>query len=120
MIPTWQADIAEALSPLEGLLAVEGYNYELLRLRAIRDGERLEFEDLPEVEPDPAAEEPQSTKRKNMWPRLRRTTTLPCSMTTPTNLAPDRGRAKTPDAAADAPAIAPGASRRLDLRLSPR
>ena len=33
------ADIAESLVPLAGLLAAEGYNYELMRLHAIRDGE---------------------------------------------------------------------------------
>ncbi len=48
--PDLAADLAEAIAPLEGLLAAEGYNYELLRLHAIRDGERLEFEDLPEAE----------------------------------------------------------------------
>ena len=47
------ADIVEALAPLEGLIAAEGYNYELMRLHAIRDGESLEFEDAPEEEPEP-------------------------------------------------------------------
>ena len=45
-------DIAEALAPLEGQLMAQGYGYELTRLRAIRDGETLEFE-LP---PEPVAE----------------------------------------------------------------
>ena len=45
------ADLAEAIAPLEALLAAEGYNYELLRLHAIRDGKSLEFEDLPIAEP---------------------------------------------------------------------
>jgi len=48
------ADIAETLAPLEEKLAAEGYNYELMRLRAIRDGVDLEFEDVPEEEPAPA------------------------------------------------------------------
>ena len=47
------ADITEELAPLEGLIAAEGYNYELMRLHAIRDGVSLEFEDLPEDEPEP-------------------------------------------------------------------
>lgn len=54
--PELAADLAEAIAPLEGLLAAEGYNYELLRLHAIRDGESLEFDDVPEAEA-PAAEE---------------------------------------------------------------
>ncbi len=53
--PDLAADLAQAIAPLEGLLAAEGYNYELLRLRAIRDGEILEFEDLPEAEADAEA-----------------------------------------------------------------
>ncbi len=47
------SDICETLAPLEGQLAAEGYNYELMRLRAIRDGVDLEFEDVPEEEPAP-------------------------------------------------------------------
>ena len=54
--PDLAADLAQAIAPLEGLLSAEGYNYELLRLRAIRDGEGLEFEDIPEAE-QPAAEQ---------------------------------------------------------------
>ena len=52
------ADLAEALAPLEDGLVAAGYNYELRRLHAIRDGEILEFEDLPDEEPapDPVAE----------------------------------------------------------------
>ena len=53
--PDLAADLVTAIAPLEGLLVAEGYNYELLRLRAIRDGERLEFEDPPPVD-EPAAE----------------------------------------------------------------
>ena len=52
--PDLAGDLAAAIAPLEGLLAAEGYNYELLRLRAIRDGERLEFDDPPPAE-EPAA-----------------------------------------------------------------
>lgn len=48
--PDLAADLAQAIAPLEALLAAEGYSYELLRLHAIRDGESLEFEDLPEAE----------------------------------------------------------------------
>ena len=48
-------DLAEAIAPLEGLIAAEGYNYELLRLHALRDGEALEFEDVPEEELAPEA-----------------------------------------------------------------
>ncbi len=54
--PELAADLAEAIAPLEGLLAAEGYNYDLMRLHAIRDGEILEFDDVPEVE-DSTAEE---------------------------------------------------------------
>ncbi len=47
------SDIYEALAPLEVLLTAEGYQYELLRLAAIRDGVALEFEDvLPEEAPE--------------------------------------------------------------------
>ena len=49
--PDLASDLVTAIAPLEGLLAVEGYHYELLRLRAIRDGERLEFEDPQTEEP---------------------------------------------------------------------
>ncbi|MCY3833283.1 MAG: tetratricopeptide repeat protein [Chloroflexi bacterium] len=45
------ADILETLTPLAGQLAAEGYQYELTRLRAIRDGEELAFELPPEEEP---------------------------------------------------------------------
>ena len=48
--PDLAADIAEAIAPLEGLLAAEGYSYELQRLHSIRDGNPLEFEDLPETD----------------------------------------------------------------------
>ena len=47
------ADLAEAIAPLEGMLAAEGYSYEIRRLHAIRDGETLEFEDVPDEEPQP-------------------------------------------------------------------
>ena len=50
--PDLAADLAEAIKPLEGLIAAEGYNYELMRLHAISAGEALEFEDVPEVEPE--------------------------------------------------------------------
>ncbi|MYD10555.1 MAG: tetratricopeptide repeat protein [Chloroflexi bacterium] len=53
--PDLAGDLAAAIAPLEGLLAAEGYNYELLRLRAIRDGERLEFDDPPPAEEPEAA-----------------------------------------------------------------
>ena len=43
-------DIAAKLAPLESQLMTEGYGYELMRLRAIRDGEALEFEAAPEDE----------------------------------------------------------------------
>ncbi len=46
-------DIAEALVPLEDQINAAGYRYELMRLNAIRDGVALEFEDLPEEEPEP-------------------------------------------------------------------
>ena len=49
--PELAADLSEAIAPLEGLLAAEGYNFEILRLHAIRDGEELHFEDVPEEEP---------------------------------------------------------------------
>ncbi len=49
--PELAADLSEAIQPLEGLIAAEGYRYELMRLHAIRDGEALEFEDVPEDEP---------------------------------------------------------------------
>ncbi len=45
-------DIAERLAPVEGQLKEAGYGYELMRLRAIRDGDALEFEDLPEEIPE--------------------------------------------------------------------
>ena len=51
--PELAADLSEAIMPLEGLLAAEGYNYEILRLHAIRDRETLEFEDVFEEEPEP-------------------------------------------------------------------
>ena len=51
--PDLAANIAESIAPLEGLIAAEGYNYELLRLHAIRDGESLQFDDVPEEEPAP-------------------------------------------------------------------
>ncbi len=52
------ADLADALAPLEAGLVAFGYNYELRRLHAVRDGDALEFEDLPEEAPapDPVAE----------------------------------------------------------------
>ena len=46
-------DITATLDPLETRLKAEGYGYELMRLRAIRDGEVLEFEELPEEAPEP-------------------------------------------------------------------
>ena len=49
--PELAADLSQAIQPLEGLIAAEGYRYELMRLHAIRDGEALEFEDVPEEEP---------------------------------------------------------------------
>ncbi len=49
------SDIAAAMAPLEGLLAAQGYNYELLRLHSLRDGVALEFDDVPEAEPGDAA-----------------------------------------------------------------
>ena len=49
-------DIAATLAPLETRLKAEGYGYELMRLHAIRDGEALEFVDVPEEEPEPEAE----------------------------------------------------------------
>ena len=48
--PDLAADIAEAIAPLEGLLAAEGYSYELQRLHSIRDGNPLEFEEMPEAD----------------------------------------------------------------------
>lgn len=50
------ADILETLTPLAGQLAAEGYQYELTRLRAIRDGEELAFEVPPEEAPALAPE----------------------------------------------------------------
>ena len=49
-------DIAETLEPVEAQLKEAGYGYELMRLRAVRDGDALEFEDLPEVIPEPEQE----------------------------------------------------------------
>ena len=49
-------DIAESLVPLESQLKALGYGYELTRLRAIRDGETLEFEEPPEAAPTPDTE----------------------------------------------------------------
>lgn len=49
-------DIAETLEPVETQLKEAGYGYELMRLRAVRDGDALEFEDLPEVIPEPEQE----------------------------------------------------------------
>lgn len=46
-------DIAEALAPLEDQINAAGYRYELMRINAMRDGVALEFEDLPEEEPEP-------------------------------------------------------------------
>ena len=46
-------DIAEALVPLEEQISAAGYRYELMRLNAMRDGVALEFEDLPQEEPEP-------------------------------------------------------------------
>ena len=46
-------DISEALASLEEPISAAGYRYELLHLRAIRDGDALEFEDVPEEEPEP-------------------------------------------------------------------
>ncbi len=46
-------DIVDALAPLEEQINGAGYRYELMRLRAIRDGDVLEFEDLPDEEPEP-------------------------------------------------------------------
>ncbi len=51
--PDLAANIAESIAPLEGFMAAEGYNYELLRLHAISDGESLQFDDVPEEEPAP-------------------------------------------------------------------
>lgn len=48
--PDLAADLVAAIAPLEERLVAEGYHYELLRLRAIRDGERLEFEDPPQTD----------------------------------------------------------------------
>ena len=48
-------DIAESLAPVEAQLNEAGYGYELLRLRAIRDGDALEFEDLPQEFPEAEA-----------------------------------------------------------------
>ena len=45
-------DIAEALAPVEAQLNEAGYGYELKRLRAIRDGDDLQFEELPEDRPE--------------------------------------------------------------------
>ena len=52
------AELADALAPLEAGLLASGYNYELRRLHAVRDGDALEFEDLPDETPalDPVAE----------------------------------------------------------------
>ncbi len=49
-------DIAEALVPLESQLKDLGYGYELACLRAIHDGETLEFEEPPELTPAPETE----------------------------------------------------------------
>lgn len=46
-------DIAEALAPLEVQISAAGYRYELMQINAMRDGVALEFEDLPEEEPEP-------------------------------------------------------------------
>ena len=50
--PELASDLAAAIKPLEGRIAAEGYTYELRRLHAIRDGETLEFDEVPEVEPE--------------------------------------------------------------------
>ena len=49
------SDIAEMLVPLKAQLEAEGYGYELKRLRAMQEGESLEFEDVP-VEEEPVLE----------------------------------------------------------------
>lgn len=46
-------DIAETLAPREDQLKAHGYGYELMRLRAARDGETLEFDIPPEAAPEP-------------------------------------------------------------------
>ncbi len=46
-------DIAEALAPLQERLAARGYNYELLRLAALRAGAPLDFADVPALAADP-------------------------------------------------------------------
>ncbi len=61
--PELAADLAGAIAPLEGLLAAEGYNYELLRLHAIRDGESLEFEDVPDAEESAAEDVDEETEK---------------------------------------------------------
>ncbi len=52
------ADIAEALAPVVAQLKQAGCGYELMRLRAIRDGEDLEFDEPPEdiLEPETVVE----------------------------------------------------------------
>ncbi len=50
--PELAAHLSEAIAPLEALITAEGYRYEILRLHAIRDSETLEFEDIPEEEPE--------------------------------------------------------------------
>ncbi len=54
------SEIVETLAPLEAQLNAQGFAYELMRLRAARDGLSLEFEDPPQEEPlpekEPAAE----------------------------------------------------------------
>ncbi|MCY3864229.1 MAG: tetratricopeptide repeat protein [Chloroflexi bacterium] len=50
--PDLAAHLSEAIAPLRDSIAAAGYNYEALRLYAIRDGESLEFEDVPEEEPE--------------------------------------------------------------------
>ena len=50
------SEIVETIAPLEAQLNAQGFAYELMRLRAARDGESLEFEDPPQAEPQPEKE----------------------------------------------------------------
>ncbi len=50
------SEIVETLAPLEAQLNAQGFAYELMRLRAARDGISLEFDDPPQEEPQPEKE----------------------------------------------------------------
>lgn len=50
------SEIVETLAPLEAQLNAQGFAYELMRLRAARDGISLEFDDPPQEDPQPEKE----------------------------------------------------------------